>query len=278
MRVGEGPPPGPPWDLPLHDAPFAFVDLEMTGLDPARDYVVEVCIERWRGDQRESAIESLVRPPARAGANAHVHGIDENALAEAPTFEQVADDVERILHGAVFVAHAAEYDAMFLIAEMKRIGRVLEIHHFIDTLILSRRSFALHSHSLTSVCAHLGIPRGRAHRAGDDVRALRAVFQGCVAALSPVSPRDLWEVRIAERRARAAILSACEAAVEHEAPVEIVYRPTRKGAQKLTMVVTEVRVGLDPPRVLGYLLPGRGRRELRADRILRVEPAVSPEK
>ena len=30
---------------------------------------------------------------------------------------------------------------------------------------------------------------------------------------------------------------------------------------------------LDPPRVIGYQLPGRGRRELRADRILRVDPA-----
>ena len=274
MRVGEGPPPGPPWDLPVSEAPLAFVDLEMTGLDPTKDHVVEVCIERWRGDKKEDAIESLVRPPARAGGNAHVHGIDEASLAAAPTFDQIADDILRILDGAIFVAHAAEYDAMFLIAEMKRAGRVLTIEHFIDTLILSRRSFALTSHSLTSVSAHLGIERGRAHRAGDDVRALRGVFAGCAKVLSPVSARDLWEVRIAERRARAAILAACEAAVEHRAPVDIVYRPTRKGAQKITMVVTEVQAVLDPPRVLGYLLPGRGRRELRADRILRVEPST----
>ena len=274
MKVGEGPPPGPPWDLPIPEAPLAFVDLEMTGLDPTKDHVVEVCIERWRGDVKEAAIESLVRPPARAGGNAHVHGIDEAAVAAAPTFDQIADDVLRILDGAIFVAHAAEYDAMFLLAEMKRAGRVLTIEHFIDTLILSRRSFALTSHSLTSVCTHLGIERGRAHRAGDDVRALRGVFARCVKVLSPVSARDLWEVRIAERRARAAILSACEAAVEHRATVDIVYRPTRKGAQKLTMVLTEVQAALDPPRVLGYLLPGRGRRELRADRILRVEPTA----
>ena len=274
MKVGEGPPPGPPWDLPVPEAPLAFVDLEMTGLDPTKDHVVEVCIERWRGDEKEDALESLVNPPARAGGNAHVHGIDEASLAAAPTFDQIADEILRILDGAIFVAHAAEYDAMFLIAEMKRAGRVLTIEHFIDTLILSRRSFALTSHSLTSVSAHLGIERGRAHRAGDDVRALRGVFAGCAKVLMPVSARDLWEVRIAERRARAAILSACEAAVEHRAPVDIVYRPTRKGAQKLTMVVTEVQA-LDPPRVLGYLLPGRGRRELRADRILRVEPSVT---
>jgi len=269
------PPPGPPWDLPVHEAPLAFVDLEMTGLDPSRDHVVEVCIERWRGDVREAGIESLVRPPSRAGGNAHVHGIDENALASAPPFEDLAADVANLLEGAIFVAHAAEYDATFLCAEMKRAGRTLEVGPWLDTLVLSRRAFALPSHSLSSLCTELGIPRGRAHRAGDDVRALRAVFDRCVKALSPVSPRDLWEVRVAERRARAAILSACEAAVEHEAPVEITYRPTRRGAQTLTMVLTEVRTGLDPPRVMGYLLPGRGRRELRADRILRVEPASS---
>ncbi|HEX4514170.1 MAG TPA: 3'-5' exonuclease [Polyangiaceae bacterium] len=274
MKIGEGPPPGPPWDLPVPEAPLAFVDLEMTGLDPTIDHVVEVCVERWRGDKKEDALESLVRPPSRAGGNAHVHGIDEAAVAAAPTFDQIADEILRILNGAIFVAHAAEYDAMFLIAEMNRVGRVLTIEHFIDTLILSRRSFALTSHSLSSVSAHLGITRVRAHRAGDDVRALRGVFDGCVKVLSPVSARDLWEVRIAERRARAAILSACEAAAEHKAPVDIVYRPTRKGAQKITMVVTEVQAVLDPPRVLGYLLPGRGRRELRADRILRVEPTT----
>lgn len=38
------------------------------------------------------------------------------------------------------------------------------------------------------------------------------------------------------------------------------------------MVLVEIVAGLDPPRVIGYQLPGRGRRELRADRILRIEP------
>lgn len=248
----------------------------MTGLDPARDHVVEVCVERWRGGTREDAVESLVRPPARAGECAHVHGIDAAALESAPPFRAIAGDVERVLTGAIFVAHAATYDATFLSAEMKRAGRALEVKHFLDTLVLSRRAFALPSHSLSALCASLDIPRGRAHRAGDDVRAMRAVFAKCLRELSPVSARDLWEVRVAERRARPAILSACEAAVEHEAPVDVVYRPTRRGPQKLTMILTEVRTALDPPRVLGYLLPGRGRRELRADRILRVEPA-SPE-
>ena len=55
------------------------------------------------------------------------------------------------------------------------------------------------------------------------------------------------------------------------ATVKIRYRPSHRGPEDLTMVITGVRTDLDPPRVLGYLLPSRSRRELRADRILAVE-------
>ena len=56
------PPAGPPWDLAFADAPFAFVDLEMTGLDVARDRVIEVCIERVKNGEREALFSRLVNP------------------------------------------------------------------------------------------------------------------------------------------------------------------------------------------------------------------------
>jgi DNA polymerase-3 subunit epsilon len=266
------PPAGPPWDLPLAEAPLAFLDLEMTGLDAAKDRIVEVCIDRVVGGQRVELVHSLVRPDERAGGASQVHGLDEAALAGAPSFGEIADGVLRALSGAVLVAHAAEWDVSFLLAEMKRAGRELTLTHWLDTLVLARRSFAFGSYSLDSLCKTLELERGRAHRADSDVAAMRVLFDRCVAILAPMSLRDLWEVRVAQRRARAAIVSACEAAVEHGLPVQVVYRPARKPAETLLMVLTEVRSDLDLPRAIGYLLPGRGRRELRADRILRVDP------
>jgi DNA polymerase-3 subunit epsilon len=266
------PPAGPPWDLPVAEAPFAFVDLEMTGLDAEHDRVVEVCVERVVGGQSVERVHSLVRPDARIGGASHVHGLDEAALEGAPPFADIADAVLHALHGAVLVAHAAEWDVRFLLAEMGRAGRAATITHWLDTLTLARRSFAFPSYSLDALCASLGIDRGRAHRADSDVTAMRVLFERCVLILAPESARDLWEVKIAQRRARAVIVSACEAAVEHGLPVQIVYRPSRKPPEPLRMVLTEVRSDLDLPRVIGYQLPGRGRRELRADRILRVEP------
>lgn len=270
------PPAGPPWDLPIAEAPLAFVDLEMTGLDAVHDRVVEVCIERVVGGERQKLLSTLVDPGERVGGASHVHGLDANALAGAPRFEAIAGEVLATLEGAILVAHAAVWDVRFIAAELRRAGIATRVEHYLDTLVLARRSFAFHSYSLDALCRELAIDRGQAHRAESDVRAMRTVFDRCVGVLAPVSARDLWEVRIGERRARQAIVDACEAAAKHGAPVVVTYRAARRPPEDLSMVLIEVRSDLDPPGVVGYQLPGRGRRQLRADRILRVEPAPPP--
>jgi DNA polymerase III subunit epsilon len=269
------PPAGPPWDLPIAEAPLAFVDLEMTGLDAVHDRVVEVCVERVVGGERQKLVSTLVDPGERVGGAAHVHGLDANALAGAPRFEAIAGEVLAALEGAILVAHAAVWDVRFIAAELRRAGIATRVEHYLDTLVLARRSFAFHSYSLDALCRELAIDRGQAHRAESDVRAMRTVFDRCVGVLAPVSARDLWEVRVGERRARQAIVDACEAAAKHGAPVVITYRAARRPPEDLSMVLLEVRSDLDPPGVVGYQLPGRGRRQLRADRILRIEPATA---
>jgi len=250
----------------------------MTGLDVRKHRVIEICVERTVGGAVVDGIETLVCPfepgaelPELVG-NQHVHGITKTELARAPTFQSIAADVMRLLQGSILVAHAAMWDVTFLEMELARAGYAIEIEHFLDTLVLARRAFALPSHSLTALCKHFEIGE-HAHRAGSDVAAMRVVFAKAMVQLAPVSARDLWEVRIAERRARASIVDACVAAVEKGVPVQVTYRPSRRKPEPMVMVLTEVRADLDPPRVIGYQLPGRGRRDLRSDRILRIDPA-----
>jgi DNA polymerase III subunit epsilon len=280
------PPTGAPWDLPLEEAPLAFVDLEMTGLDPAKDRVIEICIERVRLQPPAlDRLHTLVRPEeiAKAGTieivdaseaavgNAHVHGILVDELRGAPTFAELAERVVALLDGAILIAHGASWDVAFLEAELARAGRPYLLPFYVDTLNLSRRTFGLKKHSLDALREHFGLDRSRAHRADADVAALRAVWGKCVAALEPRTPRDVWEVRIAERKAREQILAECTEAVAAGRPVTVVYRPRSRPPEPMEMVLVEIVAGLDPPRVIGYQLPGRGRRELRADRILRIE-------
>ena len=269
----EGPPPGPPWDLPIGEAPLAFVDLEMTGLDAKKDRVVEVCVERVRGGVTEERLHTLVRPEGGEIGNVHVHGLGIDALASAPSFAEIAASLEAILKDAVLVAHGASWDVAFLEAEMARAGRPsFAIPFYIDTLHLSRRTFALAKHSLDALSAHFGLDRSRAHRADADVIALRDIFGRCMASLEPATPRDVWQVRIAEGKAREQIVAECRQAAASGRPVSVIYRPRAKAPQTITMVIQAIDAAVEPPRVVGYLLPGRGRKELRADRILRIEP------
>lgn len=269
------PPPGPPWDLPIDEAPLAFVDLEMTGLDVNQDRVVEVCIERVRHGAIEGRLSTVVRPPVQSGAGDRIHGIAKSALEQAPPFSEIAAEAENILADAVFVAHAAEWDIKFLSREMRCAGRTFRMEHYLDTLTLARRSFAAPSYALTSLATQLGLPHDAPHRAASDVTAMRALFEHCRGLLEPKSPRDLWEVRIAERVARSEIVKACEIAAGQGTPVVLTYRPSGRAPIQIEVVVKEVLSGFDPPRVLVYQLPGRGRRELRADRILRVDAPVA---
>lgn len=264
----EAPLPGSIWDTPTSDAIFAFVDLEMSGLDVTKDRVIEVCIKRVRGGQTLSTFTSLVRPDDVAIDNSHIHGIQASELAGAPVFAEIADRIRAELDGAIFVAHGAIWDVRFLEMEFARLpnGAPFKIAHYLDTLNLSRRSFLLDSHALDALCKHFGIIRAREHRAEDDVLALAQVFDRCVNQLKPNSPRDLWEVRVGDRMAREGVLEACRDAFVRKVPVQITYRPSRKPAISFSLMVTAMEE--TPPRVIGFELPGRGRRELRAERIL----------
>jgi DNA polymerase III subunit epsilon len=260
----------------MAEADLAFVDLEMTGLDPELDRVVEICIERVVGGEVVSRLSSLVRPDDGRVGSEHIHGIHPEMLASAPSFSELADDVLRILEGAIVAAHGAKWDVAFLEAELERAGRAHTIPYSLDTLTLSRRSFGFRSHSLSSLARELSIEAPRAHRADADVLVLRQVFDAVVRELGAATPRDLWHVKLGAGYARPMVMEVIDAARISGEPVELRYRPSGRGPQELSFVVTAVARELDPPRVFGYQLPSRSRRELRADRILGARLASSP--
>lgn len=264
-----GPPEGKPWDEPLGQAELAFVDVEATGVDPRQDHIVELCIEVVRGGQTVRRLDTLVNPMARVGGAACVHGLGAAELAGAPRFADIAPQVEQALRGTVFVAHGSYWDATYIEAEMARVARPLLVPFHIDTLTLARRAFGFRSNRLGALAAALGIEQLRAHRASDDVSVLRALFDRLVTELKPSTPRDLWNVRVGQRQPRPDVLQACLGA-QGAGPVVIHYRPSGRGVEQFGFVITSVRTDLDPPRVIGYLVPGRGRRDLRSDRIIAV--------
>jgi len=87
----------------------------------------------------------------------------------------------------------------------------------------------------------LGVQRARAHRAEDDVHALRGVFRKILEVLAPCTPRDLWHVRVGQRHARPELLAAALGALEREETVLVRYRPAHRAPEELQLRVTPIR-------------------------------------
>ena len=115
--------PEPPSGLPWRQATYSVIDLETTGLDPARDAIVAAGGLRVVGGRAAAAtaFRLLVRPDRVVPADAiRIHGLLPGELEAAPPLaEQLAAFLHRTL-GDVLVVHVAEVDHAFLDAAMRR--------------------------------------------------------------------------------------------------------------------------------------------------------------
>jgi DNA polymerase III epsilon subunit-like protein len=101
---------------------FASFDVETTGLDPARDRVLEVAVVRTRADGTIiSEFETLINP-LYDFADGGVHGIRAVDVLGAPTFAEASPRLLDALSGAIVVAHNAVFDISFIAAEHARMG------------------------------------------------------------------------------------------------------------------------------------------------------------
>lgn len=154
-------------------AGFAVVDVETTGLNyerGARILEIGVVLLDENGEQ-EGTWETLINPGDAVGPTM-VHGITAPEVLGAPRFEEVAPTLLRLLAGRVFVAHNTNFDAGFILHQLREVGMwpaaTLPV---IDTLLLARQRLPVTRHSLAHCCSHLGIRNPRSHTGITDALA-----------------------------------------------------------------------------------------------------------
>src|SRR5690606_16376529 len=117
---------------------FVVIDIETTGLRPLRQRIIEVAAIRYRGGRRQDVFSTLVNPERPVPAYIRkLTGIDETALAGAPEFRRVADELTAFLGDDLLIGYNVEFDIAFLNAELKRLGRPPLINPRLDLLPLS---------------------------------------------------------------------------------------------------------------------------------------------
>ncbi|MDO9227801.1 MAG: exonuclease domain-containing protein [Pseudomonadota bacterium] len=156
---------------------LVFIDLETTGANPLIDRITEIgLIEVVDGETTRWT--TLVNPQRTIPAFIqHLTGIRDEMVANAPTFDQVAEELRTRLHGKLFIAHNVRFDYGFVKNEFKRLGQRFQ-SDVLCTVRLSRKLHPEHhKHNLDSLIARHGLHADDRHRALADAELIWQFWQ-----------------------------------------------------------------------------------------------------
>jgi len=157
---------------------FAIIDTETTGMRPPCSRVIDIGIIRVEDGKEVERYETLVNPQTSIPPFiSDMTSITDADLLDAPTFDEVAIEVEGLLKDAVFVAHNVGFDYAFIQSEFAR----LDMDFRATTLCsaaLSRTLFPhQRRHNLDALIHRHGLVIGGRHRALPDADAVWQYFQ-----------------------------------------------------------------------------------------------------
>ncbi len=157
---------------------YAVVDIETTGGYAAANGIIEICIMVCDGQKVIEEYETLINPHQNIPRYIQAFtGITNEMVADAPSFEEVAEKVFTCLQGNIFVAHNVNFDYSFIKSHLEQCGYTLNSKK-LCTVRLARQVFpGFPSYSLGNLCQSLDILIENRHRAAGDARATVTLFQ-----------------------------------------------------------------------------------------------------
>jgi DNA polymerase-3 subunit epsilon len=157
---------------------YAIIDIETTGGSFKTGRITEIAVYLHSGSRLIDEYTTLVNPEVPIPPFvAKLTGITDKMVSVAPTFSEIAKDVQNFTAGAVFVAHNANFDYNFIREEYRRLGMEFRRKR-LCTVQMSRRAFpGLTSYSLDKITSELGIALNGHHRADVDALATMKLFE-----------------------------------------------------------------------------------------------------
>lgn len=178
--------PFPDPKTPLTELPLLALDLETTGLDPAKDHVLSVGFVPVDGGSivLAGARHIVIASEAEVGQSATVHGLTDDELATGVPLEVALDAVLAALAGRVLLAHYARIEETFLRAACERRWSTRMPCARVDTLALQQRLVTSAwnadapegSLRLWAARARFSLPAYRAHEALTDAISCAELF------------------------------------------------------------------------------------------------------
>lgn len=156
---------------------YAIVDIETTGGFASGNAITEISILVHDGCSVIESFETLINPEQDIPLHIQsLTGISNEMVAGAPRFNEVAENIYRLLTDKIFVAHNVNFDFSFVRHQLALSGFTLNSKK-LCTVRMSRKIIPGHvSYSLGKLCSALKIPLNDRHRAAGDAAATALLF------------------------------------------------------------------------------------------------------
>lgn len=195
--------PLPPSGTPVAELPLLAVDIETTGLDPARDRILAIAWVPVDGPAitLAGARRLVIAAEGGVGESATVHGLTDDVVAKGVPLATALGELLTALTGRVLLAHHASIETDFLTAACAGEWGAPFVGTCVDTLDLQRRVLdgALGAGPeprpgelrLWASRERYGLPRYRPHEPLADALGCAELYLAQVAELSLRSRKSL---------------------------------------------------------------------------------------
>lgn len=184
--------------LPWQNQAFLCVDTETTGLDKTQDRVIEVAWVMFQNQTEQFSQARLCSiDNALPSEITKLTGISDSMLQGQSPFAAHADDLINAMSKAEFiVAYNADFDRLFLEAEMARIGKKMPTLSWIDPCTFIREIDRYQKgKKLSDASARWGIELKDAHRAMADAKATGLLLYKLAPRLKPKTLTELVKMQ-----------------------------------------------------------------------------------
>lgn len=283
------------------DQTYVALDVELTGLDPATDAIIEIAAVKFRCGEVATTWSSLVNPRRPLPHKiTRLTGIRQSDLQRAPSLAEVAGQLIAFVRDFPLVGHSVANDVEWLGRGGVRLSNPL-----VDTFELTNVLLPhLSGRGLEAISRELGFDAGKAHRASADAMNSKDLFcylieraleldMGVLEEINRVASTATWPLRdvfqaVARERARtlfsggsslreafAAKMSLEEASLDSVLVLREEVEPLQPVRPKRTIDVEDLVGLLAPAGAFARALPGFEYRPQQAEMLRAVGQALN---